>query len=54
VGDTLGHLGDTCYAAGRPKEARTFWEEALAILEDLRASEADEIRAKLRDLSAGP
>ena len=54
VGDTLGHLGDTCYAAGRPEEARTFWEEALAILEDLGASEADQIRAKLRDLGTGP
>jgi predicted negative regulator of RcsB-dependent stress response len=53
VGDTLGHLGDTCHAAGRPEEARTFWEAALAILEDLHAAEADQIRAKLRDLSAG-
>jgi DNA-binding SARP family transcriptional activator len=53
VGDTLGHLGDTCLAAGKPEEARAFWEEALAILEDLRAAEADQIRAKLRDLGAG-
>jgi len=52
VGDTLGHLGDTCHAAGNPEEARTFWVEALAILEDLHASEADQIRAKLRDLDA--
>jgi DNA-binding SARP family transcriptional activator len=52
VGDTLGHLGDTCHAAGKPEEARTFWEEALAILADLHASEADQIRAKLRDLGA--
>ncbi len=50
VGDTLGHLGDTCHAAGKPDEARTFWEEALAILEDLNHPEADQIRAKLRDL----
>jgi tetratricopeptide (TPR) repeat protein len=53
VGDTLGHLGDTCHAAGEPEEARTFWEEAIAILEELQASEADQIRAKLRDLDAG-
>jgi len=54
AGDTLGHLGDTCHAAGKLQEARTFWEEALAILEDLHHPEADQIRAKLRDLSAGP
>jgi tetratricopeptide (TPR) repeat protein len=53
AGDTLGHLGDTCHAAGKPEEARTFWEEALAILADLHAPEADQIRAKLRDLGAG-
>ena len=52
VGDTLGHLGDTSHAAGNPKEARMFWEESLTILEDLHASEADQIRAKLRDLDA--
>jgi DNA-binding SARP family transcriptional activator/tetratricopeptide (TPR) repeat protein len=52
VGDTLGHLGDTCAAAGKPEEARTFWKEAIAILEDLHASEAGQIRAKLSDLDA--
>jgi DNA-binding SARP family transcriptional activator len=51
--DALGHLGDTCHAAGKPEEARASWEEALAILEDLRHPEADQIRAKLRDLGAG-
>jgi DNA-binding SARP family transcriptional activator len=53
AGDALGHLGDTCHAAGKPQEARAFWEEALAILADLHAPEADQIRAKLRDLGAG-
>jgi DNA-binding SARP family transcriptional activator len=53
VGDTLGHLGDTCHAAGKLPEARAFWEEALAILADLHAPEADQIRAKLGDLGAG-
>jgi len=52
AGDSLGHLGDTCHAAGQPEEARAFWEEALAILADLNAPEADQIRAKLRDLDA--
>ncbi len=50
AGDTLGHLGDTSHAAGKPREARAFWEEALAILADLHAPEADQIRAKLREL----
>jgi tetratricopeptide (TPR) repeat protein len=50
AGDTLGHLGDTSLAAGKPEEARAFWEEALAILDDLPASEADQIRAKLTEL----
>ena len=53
AGDTLGHLGDTCHAAGKLQEARAFWEEALAILADLHAPEAEQIRAKLRDLGAG-
>jgi len=53
AGDTLGHLGDTCHAAGKLQEARAFWEEALTILADLHAPEADQIRAKLRDLGAG-
>ena len=53
AGDTLGHLGDICHAAGKLQEARAFWEEALAILADLHAPEAEQIRAKLRDLGAG-
>jgi DNA-binding SARP family transcriptional activator len=52
AGDTLGHLGDTCHAAGKLQEARAFWEEALAILADLNAPEADQIRARLTDLGA--
>ena len=47
--ETLGHLGDACHAAGEPAEARAAWEEALAILDDLRHPDADRIRAKLRD-----
>jgi tetratricopeptide (TPR) repeat protein len=53
AGDALGHLGDACHAAGKLQEARAFWKEALAILADLHAPEADQIRAKLRDLGAG-
>ena len=53
VAETLGHLGDTRHAAGNPQEARTAWEEALAILDDLHHPDADQIRAKLRELGAG-
>jgi tetratricopeptide (TPR) repeat protein len=51
--ETLGHLGDTRHAAGNPEEARAAWEEALAILADLRHPDADQIRAKLSELDAG-
>ena len=53
VAETLGHLGDTRHAAGNPEEARTAWEEALAILDDLHHPDADQIRAKLRQLNPG-
>ena len=51
--ETLGHLGDTRHAAGNPEEARAAWEEALAILADLRHPDADQIRAKLSELDPG-
>jgi DNA-binding SARP family transcriptional activator len=50
--ETLGHLGDAHRAAGRPAEARTAWEEALAILDDLGHPDASQIRAKLQELAA--
>ena len=53
VAETLGHLGDTRRAAGNPQEARAAWDEALAILADLHHPDADQIRAKLRELDAG-
>jgi DNA-binding SARP family transcriptional activator len=52
VAETLGHLGDTRCAAGNPAEARAAWQEALAILDDLHHPDADQIRAKLRELGA--
>ena len=53
VAETLGHLGDTRRAAGNPQEARAAWDEALAILADLHHPDADQIRAKLRELDPG-
>jgi tetratricopeptide (TPR) repeat protein len=46
--DTLTHLGDTHHAAGDRHQARQAWEQALDILDDLRHSDADQVRAKLR------
>ena len=45
--ETLGHLGDARQAAGDLGKARTAWEEALAVLDDLHHPDADRIRAKL-------
>jgi DNA-binding SARP family transcriptional activator len=48
---TIGvHLGDVQQAAGDLSGARTDWQQALRIFEDLGSPEADEVRAKLRDL----
>ena len=44
----LVHLGDAYHAAGEPDHARQAWQEALAILEDLNHSDADQVRARLR------
>jgi hypothetical protein len=33
---TLTHLGDTSHAAGELAPARDYWQQALAILEDLQ------------------
>ena len=43
----LVHLGDAYYAAGQLAQARQAWQEALAILEDLNHSDADQVRARL-------
>jgi tetratricopeptide (TPR) repeat protein len=43
----LTQLGDHLDAAGQPEEARQAWQEALAILDDLRHPAAGEMRAKL-------
>jgi predicted negative regulator of RcsB-dependent stress response len=52
--ETLGHLGDAHQAAGDPGKARAAWEEAVTILDDLSHPDADQIRAKLSEVSASP
>jgi DNA-binding SARP family transcriptional activator len=49
--DTLTHLGDTRHAAGELAQAREAWQQALDILEDLQHPRADQVRAKLADVS---
>ena len=49
--DTLAHLGDTHQSAGVLQQAREAWQQALDILDDLRHPDADQVRAKLQELS---
>jgi DNA-binding SARP family transcriptional activator len=44
---SLGRLGDTYHTAGKPSRARDAWQHAVAILDDLRHPDAEQIRAKL-------
>jgi tetratricopeptide (TPR) repeat protein/transcriptional regulator with XRE-family HTH domain len=44
----LVHLGDAYHAAGDLDQAGQAWEQALAILEHLQHSDADQVRARLR------
>ena len=49
--DTLTHLGDTHYTAGSPAAARDAWQQALALLTDLRQPGAAHLRTKLQSLT---
>ena len=44
----LIHLGDAYHAGGKAEQARRFWQEALEILEELKHSDADYVRARLQ------
>lgn len=44
----LVHLGDAYQAAGEPVQARHTWQQVLDILEELKHSDADQVRARLR------
>jgi DNA-binding SARP family transcriptional activator len=48
----LAHLGDARFAVGSAETAREAWQQALAILDDLRHPDAGPVRAKLRQLDA--
>jgi tetratricopeptide (TPR) repeat protein len=43
----LVHMGDAYHGAGQPGQARRVWQEALDILEDLKHSDAEHVRARL-------
>jgi DNA-binding SARP family transcriptional activator/Tfp pilus assembly protein PilF len=51
--EALTHLGDARFAAGHLKAAREAWQQALAILDDLRHADAEPVRTKLQQLDAG-
>jgi tetratricopeptide (TPR) repeat protein len=46
----LAHLGDARFAVGYLKTAREAWQQALAILDDLRHPDAEPVRTKLQQL----
>jgi hypothetical protein len=46
----LTDLGDVHHSAGRPGDAGTVWQQALAILDDLVHPDAAAVRAKILDL----
>jgi predicted negative regulator of RcsB-dependent stress response len=43
----LAHLGDAYHATGDPAMARTAWQQALEILDELHDVGADEVRSRL-------
>jgi len=49
----LAHLGDARLAAGHPEMAREVWQQALAILDDLRHPDAEHVRLKLQQSGRG-
>jgi len=57
--EVLDHLGDTVYRLGRPRQARQYWRQAVAILEHRLPGEKnvrndkDRIEGKIRQLNAG-
>ncbi|MGH3621328.1 MAG: tetratricopeptide repeat protein [Sciscionella sp.] len=47
---TLSHIGDNCHTVGDRDAAYQTWQQALAILDDLQHTDADQVRAKLHQL----
>ncbi|HET9970044.1 MAG TPA: tetratricopeptide repeat protein, partial [Streptosporangiaceae bacterium] len=52
-GNSLAGLGDALLAEGDRQAAAAAWRESVAILDRLPHALADEVRARLRDLSEG-
>jgi DNA-binding SARP family transcriptional activator/tetratricopeptide (TPR) repeat protein len=52
--EILTRLGDTHHAAGNADAARTAWQHAVTILDDLDHPDAERVRAKLRHPGPGP
>ena len=52
--DILTHLGDTQHATGNHRAARGAWQQALALLDDLDHPDAQNVRARLRNLRQHP
>jgi DNA-binding SARP family transcriptional activator/tetratricopeptide (TPR) repeat protein len=50
--DTLGHLGDVQHDAGDRDGAARSWHRALRLLDEIGHPDADQIRAKLRVVTA--
>lgn len=49
--EVLLHVADVRHAAGEVQQAADVWRQALPILDDLARPEADEVRARLADIS---
>jgi DNA-binding SARP family transcriptional activator len=52
--EALQLLGDAYLATGDATAARSVWEQAVVIYDDLKHSDADAVHAKLRELDANP
>jgi tetratricopeptide (TPR) repeat protein/transcriptional regulator with XRE-family HTH domain len=50
----LADLGGTCHAAGQLSNARDAWQQALDIFTELHHPQADQVRARLRQLGEVP
>jgi hypothetical protein len=49
---TLTHLGETHHVTGNPAAARTAWQQALRILEELGHPDTEQVRGKMAALDA--
>jgi DNA-binding SARP family transcriptional activator len=54
LAEALLDLGEALGQAGRPRQARRRWQEALAIYEELQVPEADEVRSRLAAVPLSP